>query len=141
MSSKCETDDFNEYKNKASIKNKMKTVPLRGNGEGVSSEETPLIAGQTDNANIIDNKDSKGKWGIFPKISQKSRVVLIKLCLLFAVDSFSSGLVPGYVFSFLSTLEPLCNESKIERFFDESFIIGHGLHTSLRKSFICQKDL
>jgi len=100
MSSKCETDNFNEHK---SHRNKPKTVPLRGNGEGASSEETPLIAGQAGNANNINTRNSKRKWSIFPKISEKSRVVLVKLCLLFAVDSLASGLIPGY-FLLLNTI-------------------------------------
>ena len=35
------------------------------------------------------------KWSFLPTISKDSRVVMFKLCLLFAVDSLASGLVPA----------------------------------------------
>lgn len=54
--------------------------------------------------------DMKGK-SIWPAISPASRSILIKLCLLFAVDSLASGLVPL---------------SWVTYFFDRKFKISEG---------------
>lgn len=43
------------------------------------------------NSKASGTKGSKAMW---PKISPASRNVLVKICLLFAVDSFASGLIP-----------------------------------------------
>jgi len=59
-----------------------------------SVEEEPLMSGsETDSGNDIPV--AKEKRSLLPRISKESRVVLLKLCLLFAVDSLASGLVPA----------------------------------------------
>ena len=52
------------------------------------------------------------KRSIWPEISSASRSILIKLCLLFAVDSFASGLVPL---------------SWITYFFTRKFLLAEGI--------------
>jgi hypothetical protein len=55
------------------------------------AESDPLLA--------VSNKNSKPRWtlkSILPQISKESRSILIKLCLLFAIDAFASGLTPLY---------------------------------------------
>jgi hypothetical protein len=57
-------------------------------------EEEPLISdGETEIANEI--AAVKEKRTLLPRISKESRGVLLKLCMLFAVDSLASGLVPA----------------------------------------------
>jgi hypothetical protein len=74
-------------------------VELYGHEEQVagvdsSVEEEPLISGtETDLNNEV--AFVKEKRTLLPRISKESRVVLLKLCLLFAVDSLASGLVPA----------------------------------------------
>lgn len=58
-----------------------------------SVEEEPLISSETDSTNEMTVM--KEKRTLLPRISRESRVVLVKLCMLFAVDSLASGLVPA----------------------------------------------
>jgi MFS family permease len=63
--------------------------------EESNAEATPLLSGQAPKA------PPKWKWelrSLLPKISKESRIVLLGLCLLFAVDNFASGLAPLYCF-------------------------------------------
>lgn len=57
-------------------------------------ESTPLIAGNGQNE--IDSKPTLGSRfrSIFPHVSVESWVIVTNLCLLFALDSLASGLVP-----------------------------------------------
>jgi MFS family permease len=78
----------------------------------VTHEETqPLLAGQDD----PDGKDIKGSSlsfkSLLPTISRESSTLVFKLCLLFAIDSFASGLVPG---------------SWISYFFNRKFSLAEG---------------
>jgi len=58
-------------------------------------EIAPLLA-----ENGVDEDPApkeRNKWSfasILPSISPESRIIVINLCLLFALDAFSSGLVP-----------------------------------------------
>jgi hypothetical protein len=36
---------------------------------------------------------------LLPSISKESRVIVLNLCILFALDAFASGLAPLYVFA------------------------------------------
>jgi MFS family permease len=58
-----------------------------------SVEEEPLISSEMDSTNEMTVL--KEKRTLLPRISKESRVVLLKLCMLFAVDSLASGLVPA----------------------------------------------
>lgn len=60
------------------------------------------------NLHTPGKKKSRATW---PSISPSSRTVLVKLCLLFAVDSFASGLVP---------------QSWITYFFKDKFSLPEG---------------
>ena len=54
------------------------------------SETTPLLANGNE-----DEPRAKGRIAsLFPTVSKESRVIVINLCILFALDSFASGLVP-----------------------------------------------
>jgi hypothetical protein len=57
-------------------------------------ESEPLISGSDTNSNH-EMTMVKEKRSLLPKISKESRAVLLKLCLLFAVDSLASGLIPA----------------------------------------------
>ena len=54
------------------------------------SETAPLLAEDGDG----DTKPKKAKKSILPAISKESRGILIKLSILFVLDSFASGLAP-----------------------------------------------
>lgn len=70
-------------------------VELQEKEKGHGSDENePLISGENDVGNILISK-WKEKRSLLPKISRESRVVIVKLCFLFAVDSLASGLVPA----------------------------------------------
>lgn len=64
----------------------------------------------------LNTRSVKVKKSIWPKISPASRSILIKLCILFAVDSFASGLVPL---------------SWITYFFTRKFLLAEGILGSL----------
>jgi MFS family permease len=54
-------------------------------------ETAPLLGDQA------PKEPPKRKWGLYsllPKISRESRIVMLSLCLLFALDNFASGLAP-----------------------------------------------
>jgi hypothetical protein len=60
------------------------------------SDEEPLLQvdeAETDSGNAMTAV--KEKRSLFPKISRESRGVILTLCVLFAVDSLASGLVPA----------------------------------------------
>lgn len=58
------------------------------------NEEEPLLSeGQSDDGSAIERK--KERTSILPSLSSESRLIVLKLCLLFAVDSVASGLVPA----------------------------------------------
>jgi hypothetical protein len=70
-------------------------VELHGHDEQKDSddESESLISGiDTDSNHEMAGKE---KRSLLPKISKESRIVLLKLCLLFALDSLASGLVPA----------------------------------------------
>ncbi|MCJ1478388.1 hypothetical protein MMC13_007068 [Lambiella insularis] len=64
-------------------KEKQEAASLEG-----ATEESPLLPGNGD----VDMP--KKARSIFPSMSKGSRIVLMKLCFLFSIDSFASGLVP-----------------------------------------------
>jgi hypothetical protein len=71
-------------------------VELHGHEEQKNSdgEEEPLISGSDpDSHNNL--AAVKAKRSLLPRISKESRMVLLKLCLLFSLDSLASGLVPA----------------------------------------------
>lgn len=53
------------------------------------SETTPLLGG-----NGAKPKKSKPSLSLLPSISPESRVIVLNLCILFALDAFASGLAP-----------------------------------------------
>lgn len=71
-------------------------VELHGHEEQKDSDRAgePLIPGPDDDLTneILAVKE---KRSLLPKISKESRIVLLKLCMLFALDSLASGLVPA----------------------------------------------
>ncbi len=58
-------------------------------GPASSSETSPLLA------NDAGYRKQKAKKSLLPSISKESIVIVTNLCLLFAVDSIASGLVPS----------------------------------------------
>jgi len=71
------------------------------------SETTPLLRDTTPNgveaSNPPPETTPKPKKSYFPNISPSSRAIVLKLCLLFAVDSLASGLVPAsWIISFFN---------------------------------------
>lgn len=53
-------------------------------------EHEPLLG----NGNMPPKKQKKTLLSMLPDISGESRVIVLNLCLLFALDSLGSGLVP-----------------------------------------------
>lgn len=70
-------------------------VELHGHEEQKDSDdesESLISRGDIDSNHEMTVKE---KRSLLPKISKDSRIVLLKLCLLFALDSLASGLVPA----------------------------------------------
>ena len=74
MSVKCEV--VKEDKQATSSANPSETSPLLGNGDDAQ-------------------KPNAARKSLLPSISKESRIIVTNLCLLFAVDSLASGLVPS----------------------------------------------
>jgi hypothetical protein len=71
-------------------------VELHGHEEHKDSDgdQEPLISrSDSDTSNEVTM--AKEKRSLLPKISKESRIVLLRLCMLFALDSLASGLVPA----------------------------------------------
>ena len=63
-------------------------------GGHASTEATPLLA---DGSETAEEPKARGRLlALLPDISKESFAVMISLCLLFALDSFASGLAPLY---------------------------------------------
>jgi MFS family permease len=83
LSQRCEHSDWNDQRDKSAA----------------SAETEPLLSGnESENENTatreVAPKKPKKFWHSLSKISRSSRVVLIKLCSLFFLDSLGSGMVP-----------------------------------------------
>jgi MFS family permease len=59
-------------------------------------ETAPLLAGGHALANGAQSRRNCPKKSILPSISKESRSIFVKLAVLFALDSFGSGLAPLY---------------------------------------------
>jgi para-aminobenzoate synthetase len=83
LSQKCEHNDWNDERKKTVAS--AETEPLL-NGNETENADTP--------AREAAPKEPKKFWHSISKISKSSRIVLIKLCSLFFLDSLGSGMVP-----------------------------------------------
>ena len=77
----------------------VRDVPVRDTAGSTEPDETAplLVNGQV--SNVIPPKKQQASLSLLPKLSKESRSTLTQLCLLFALDSFASGLAPMYVSS------------------------------------------
>ncbi|KAH8817093.1 major facilitator superfamily domain-containing protein [Xylogone sp. PMI_703] len=57
------------------------------------AEAAPLL-GNASNGSTKKVKKSRSLLALFPEISKESKLIVVNLCLLFALDSFASGLAP-----------------------------------------------
>ena len=71
---------------KVEAEQKTKAEPVR------ESEQAPLLGGESGK-----EKQTAPFWRMLPSLSRESAVILVKLSLLFSLDSFASGLMPLYV--------------------------------------------
>ncbi|KAI4699252.1 hypothetical protein J4E81_005146 [Alternaria sp. BMP 2799] len=83
LSQKCEHSDWNDKRNKSAAS--VETEPLLNNDETENRDTATRDAAP---------KKPKKFWHSLSKISKSSRIVLIKLCSLFFLDSLGSGMVP-----------------------------------------------
>ncbi|KAI4958617.1 hypothetical protein J4E86_004221 [Alternaria arbusti] len=83
LSQRCEHSDWNDERNKSAVS--VETEPLLNNDETESRDTATRDAAP---------KKPKKFWHSLSKISKSSRIVLIKLCSLFFLDSLGSGMVP-----------------------------------------------
>ena len=61
----------------------------------LDGEERPLLANESVDEATEGGSTKKGFWAaILPDVSRESVDILVKLCILFAFDSFASGLAP-----------------------------------------------
>jgi hypothetical protein len=87
---------------KAVEANKDKEIPT-----AVDPETAPLLG---DNSEEPERKTKSSIRALLPKISVESRAIILNLCLLFAVDSFASGLAPMSVSHVLPSPSLCTNE-------------------------------
>ena len=79
MSVKCEV-----------VKEDKQATSQNGSHSANPSETSPLLG----NGNDAQKPDAPRK-SLLPSISKESRIIVTNLCLLFAIDSLASGLVPS----------------------------------------------
>lgn len=69
-------------------------VEAQSRGAGNTAESTPLLGEETPEEELNPVSIKSGKGPMLPTISQESVRVISTLCLLFALDSFATGLAP-----------------------------------------------
>jgi len=70
------------------------TMPLLLAADIDEPRKTPTVTTSSAHRALIQLA-SKEATSLFPQISKESRIIVTNLCLLFAIDSFASGLVPA----------------------------------------------
>jgi len=103
LSEKCEVEQEKQERHDAVEMGDVEAESLLTDDEG---EELPKPKPEP-----APKSNAKAKKNIWPKIGPESRSILFKLCLLFAVDSMASGLVPA---------------SWITYFFNRKFALAEG---------------
>lgn len=103
LSEKCEVEQEKQERHDAVEMGDVEAESLLTDDEG---EELPKPKPEP-----APKSNAKAKTNIWPKIGPESRSILFKLCLLFAVDSMASGLVPA---------------SWITYFFNRKFALAEG---------------
>ena len=103
LSEKCEVEQEKKARHDAVEMGDVEAEGLLSddeNEEPAKAKQSPAVKGT-----------APAKRSIWPKIGPESRAILVKLCLLFAVDSMASGLVPA---------------SWITYFFNRKFALAEG---------------
>lgn len=106
LSDKCEVEPEKQDRHNAE---EMGDVEAEGLLSDDDEDQNPSKTPPTPAA--MPQAPAKAKKSIWPQISHESRTILVKLCLLFAVDSMASGLVPA---------------SWITYFFNRKFALAEG---------------
>lgn len=103
-----------------------------------SSEVTPLLGESTPSADEPAPTKRRGLASLLPQISHESRGIMFSLCLLFALDSFASGLAPlSWVTYFFRSRYDLSEGALGSVFFTTSIIAAGSMliASSLAKRF------
>ena len=103
--------------------------------EASTSESTPLLGGETGPKPV---KERRGLRALLPEISDESARVMISLCVLFALDSFASGLAPLSWVTFFFRSHYNLEEGKLGSVFFVTSIIAAAstiVASSLAKRF------
>lgn len=100
-------------------------VELHGHEEHKDSdgEHQPLIS-RSDSDSNQEVTMAKEKRSLLPKISKQSRIVLLKLCMLFALDSLASGLVPASLVTYFFNLKFKLHEGDLGTLFFVAAILS-----------------
>lgn len=84
-----------------------------------ASSSSSIIGSEDENKTPVTLK--------LPKFSQKSRVIVVKLCILFALDSFAVSLAPTYVICIcILYFRLMCYRSWITFFFHDKFALAEN---------------
>ncbi|KJZ71788.1 hypothetical protein HIM_08808 [Hirsutella minnesotensis 3608] len=120
-----------------SLSRAVEPAKKAASAEATTEETTPLLAGEPNPASQTQPKPKK--WtNLLPEISPESRVITATLCLLFALDSFASGLVPLSWVSFYFRSRFGVEEGKLGSIFFITSIISAAtvlVASSLAKRF------
>ncbi|KAK3937864.1 MFS general substrate transporter [Diplogelasinospora grovesii] len=82
------------------LSGKVESEKKQAQGQQQTGERAPLLSGGNGDNNGGASEDDQVKhrrsgWRtLLPEISRESRLVMVNLCILFALDSFASGLAP-----------------------------------------------
>ncbi|KAF1937247.1 MFS general substrate transporter [Clathrospora elynae] len=91
LSRQCEHEDWNDGRNKRV--EGAETEPLLDNNNN-NNNNISTGNGETSAQGLVTKKPVKRFWHSLSNISNSSRLVLVKLCSLFFLDSLGSGMVP-----------------------------------------------
>ena len=95
LSEKCEPEPpKQEYKEVVQLDNMDAEGLLSDSDDEYDHLNNAPRAGSTQRPKPAGQLSKTKKKSIWPAISVESRMILVKLCLLFAIDSLASGLVP-----------------------------------------------
>jgi MFS family permease len=88
LSNKVESD---KKTGKKSAGRPGETTPLLSDGDGNGNG---AAAGDVNDGSEQAPKRPTGLSALLPEISRESRLIMVNLCILFALDAFASGLAP-----------------------------------------------
>ncbi|KAL9610832.1 MAG: hypothetical protein Q9167_004472 [Letrouitia subvulpina] len=120
LSPRCEPETKREHYDAV----EMDDVDVESLLSSDADENPPQPSPKPKTGTTLSTSDAVAKSSILPSISPTSLTILFKLCLLFAIDSFASGLVPLSWMTYFFTIKFSLPSSALGTIFFTTSIIA-----------------